>query len=308
MGTPSEAAVSELRRFERDLDPLHPEAGSLPARVLGYGEMSTVLAIDTAALSGWALKRMSVFRSDAEVEAYTGLLATYQAALVERGLDLPDQAVVVTESGRSGYPILYLCQERCGPATIGNEVLRNVGEDEAVGILCRIVRAAAGVLGERGGTRLALDSQASNWSVLGTTLRYIDTGTPLMRVGGVEQLDPELFLRLCPASLRWVVRRFFLQDVLDRYYDLRLCAVDLLGNLHKERCERLLPAAIPAVNGVLAEVAPGTAPLTGRELDSYYRQDKVIWQLFLGFRRLERLAQTKRGRPYDTILPGHIER
>ena len=37
--------IERLERFERGLDPAHPERSALPAVVLGYGEISTVLAI-----------------------------------------------------------------------------------------------------------------------------------------------------------------------------------------------------------------------------------------------------------------------
>ena len=57
-----------------------------------------------------------------------------------------------------------------------------------------------------------IDGQISNWSIDNfdagrpelepkAGLTYIDTSTPLMKEGGVEQLGPELFLR--SAHLSW---------------------------------------------------------------------------------------------------------
>ena len=48
-----------LRQFEEQLDPLCPEAGEIPARVLDYGEISTVFAIGDDDL---AYKRMPILR------------------------------------------------------------------------------------------------------------------------------------------------------------------------------------------------------------------------------------------------------
>ncbi len=37
--------VELLKEFERGLDPAHPEQSKIPARVLGYGEISTIFEI-----------------------------------------------------------------------------------------------------------------------------------------------------------------------------------------------------------------------------------------------------------------------
>ncbi len=89
--------------------------------------------------------------------------------------------------------------------------------------------------------RVAIDGQISNWSIDGfdpespgvgeARLWYVDTSTPLFRVDGEEQLNAELFLRNAPSFLVWILRLFFLQDVVDRYYDPHLVAVDLAANL-----------------------------------------------------------------------------
>ena len=72
-----------------------------------------------------------------------------------------------------------------------------------------------------------IDGQISNWVVdnfdaesarLGTNISflYIDTSTPFMRVQGVEQMDPELFLRSAPRFLAWILRLFFVDEVVGR--------------------------------------------------------------------------------------------
>jgi hypothetical protein len=77
---------------------------------------------------------------------------------------------------------------------------------------------------------LALDGQLSNWiwleSEAGMALFYIDTSTPLFRKYGLDQIDPELFLKSAPGFLRWIIRLFFLNDVMTRYYDQRQVYLD----------------------------------------------------------------------------------
>lgn len=52
--------VDLLKEFETGLDPSHPESSKIPAKVLGYGEISTVFAIKGE--PKLACKRMPIFR------------------------------------------------------------------------------------------------------------------------------------------------------------------------------------------------------------------------------------------------------
>jgi hypothetical protein len=168
---------------------------------------------------------------------------------------------------------------------------------------------------------VAIDGQISNWSVDGfdtespgvgqARLWYIDTSTPLFRVNGVEQLDPELFLRNAPSFLVWILRLLFVQDVVDRYYDPHLVAVDLAANFYKEQRPELIPGVVDVVRdffeGEAAELE--VAPITAEEVRSYYREDALIWTLYLSMRKVDRflrLRLLRRGYPY--ILPPKIER
>ncbi len=86
--------ITLLKQFEHQLDPRRPEKS---AKVLGYGEISTVLEI---ADSGLAYKRMPMFNADDEVAAYTRAFDEYvrlnKAATPDVILDnlLADQKVV----------------------------------------------------------------------------------------------------------------------------------------------------------------------------------------------------------------------
>jgi len=51
------------------------------------------------------------------------------------------------------------------------------------------------------------------------------------------------------------------------------------------------------------------APLTKTEVDKYYKEDKLIWMVFLGLRRLDRFFATRLlWKRYEFILPGKIKR
>jgi len=51
------------------------------------------------------------------------------------------------------------------------------------------------------------------------------------------------------------------------------------------------------------------APVTRQEITSYYREDAMMWRVYLGLRRLDRVIHTYiLHKPYVYILPGRIRR
>jgi hypothetical protein len=139
----------------------------------------------------------------------------------------------------------------------------------------------------------------------------VDTSTPLFRVQGVEQLDTELFLRSAPSFLVWILRRLFLQDVVNRYYDFHLVAVDLAANFYKEQRPELIPDVIATVNDFFSGEAAdlGIPPLDEKEVSSYYKGDALIWSLYLSMRKVDRfIRRNVLRRQYPYILPEKVQR
>ncbi|RMF85971.1 MAG: hypothetical protein D6739_03825 [Nitrospirae bacterium] len=314
-----------LLRFEAALNPARPERCAVPCRVLGYGEISTVLAIGGEGAPALACKRMPMFASEEEAEAYLDLHRRYLEALERAGIEpVPTEAVRLPGRHHGGRVVVYLVQPRLPEAWLGQRAIHALPDPEAVRLLEAVaaanLRAERWNAAHRGELEIGLDGQVSNWAVAGLDpdagrlpdpprLVYLDTSTPLMRVHGRERLDPELFLRAAPWFLAWILRVAFLQDVLDRYYDPRQVAVDLAANLYKEGRPDLVPAAVEAVNRAAAGAdLPGWRPVTVREVRRYYREDAWIWRLYLAFRRLDRTLHRLARRPYPYVLPGRIRR
>lgn len=300
-----------LTRFEAGLDPQHPETSRIPARILGFGEISSIFAIQ--GLPQLAFKRLPVFETIAEGEGYARMFRTYCRHLEAAGLILPGQATAVVPSP-SGGAALYIAQRRLPARAFGHHLIHVEDREGILGLIRAITGAIDGVwafsAAHRPQLELALDGQLSNWvrppSSTGQLLVYVDTSTPLFRVEGREQLDPEKLLKSAPAALRWILRRFFLDDVMNRYYDYRQVLIDLIANLHKEQRPELIAAVTEAVNQAANRLE---RPITPGAVDRYYRTDRIIWTLFLAFRRMDRwLTRNLFHRRYEFILPGRIKR
>lgn len=312
--------------FEKGFDPRHPERSVIPVKVLGYGEISTVLEIMTDNMSGFACKRMPMFESETEVDNY---LKVYQEYLqvMEHQIDLnliPSKTVWIKEP-ESGRVIVYILQEKMPPGTIGHHAIHKLPKADVLSLVNTVLREMKKAFDfnreHRGEIEVGLDGQISNWAIEGFNpevpdlpmplkLYYFDTSTPLMQKNGVEQLNPELFLRSAPSFMVWILRLFFLEDVMTRYYDFRRVAVDLIANFYKEQLSELVPDLVDQVNTFFVEEAPDEdhEPITLSEVEKYYREDAMIWKLYLAFRKVDRTLHGLLKRSYPYVLPEKIQR
>jgi len=315
-----------LHEFEAGLDPRFPEKSRVPTRVLGYGEISTVLEIGTGPDAEVAYKRLSMFRTEAEVDRYEALHREYVTTLQDRiGLNLvPSETVRIVDPDRRKV-VLYIVQKRLPGETIGHKAIHFLTPAGIQKLLRAVLREFTKIFqfNRENGHELAVgfDGQISNWAVDGfdpearrlpepIDLFYLDTSTPLLQRQGKEQLNPDLFLRSAPSFLTWIIRLLFLKDVMTRYYDFRRVAVDLIANFYKEQLPDRIPDLIEVVNECLSAAwAEGAfAPISQKEVRAYYREDARIWRIYLAFRKLDRFLHGFVGKEYPYILPGRIQR
>ncbi len=301
-----------LERFEHGLDPHDIAQSKIPAEILGFGEISTIFMIGDDQTR--AYKRMPLFHSVTEAETYARNYRIYCHHLKQAGLNLPEDEIrIVTLPGRP--VVLYLIQQQFPPEWFAHKLLHTLEAGKLPGLGERI-RSAVALPWKYNQinaptTEIALDGQISNWvfengDVEKGLLYYIDTSTPLFRLDGVEQLNPELLLQSAPGFLRWIIRSLFLQDVMERYYDQRQVLIDLVANLMKEQLPDLID---PMLNLINSDQSTDLKEITNKEIQGYYREDRIIWTLFLAFRRTDRwIKKALLHKRYEFILPGKIKR
>ena len=312
-----------LERFEAGLDPQHPHLSKISAKIIGYGEMSTIFVISHPGQESIAYKRMPIFQSPDEMEAYERLFEEYTAGLRNIGINIPESALVRVIPDR-GNRVIYNAQERLPAASIGNALIQRLDENSVRHLFLCVLRELRKVFAcnrTRPSLAFGIDGQISNWAVKDyregkpltekTELLYIDTGTPLIRKEGIEQLNPELFLRSTPSFLVWLIRMFFLEEVMTRYYDFRKVTIDCIANFYKEQRPVFIPMLIETANRFFAgeDAESGIAAITEKEIVSYYREDATIWRVYLAFRKFDRFLHLRiLGKPYVYILPEKIKR
>jgi len=300
-----------LDRFEAGLDPQRLDRSVIPARLIGFGEISAIFQIADDA--DRAYKRMPLFKTIPEAETYAAMYHMYCRRLTQSGLNLPESATHVVALPRRPV-VLYITQAQVPADCIANRLIQAQDKTQFESLLKKIMEAMAAfwryndALGPE--MELAIDGQISNWALTAAgpeeKLYYLDTSTPFIRQNGVAQLDPELLLQAAPSFLRWLIRWLFVDDVMNRYYDSRQVLIDLAANLIKEQRPDLIAPAVQLINAYLPAEEP---QVTQAEVQRYYREDKFIWSIFLAFRKLDRTLTTYFTRKrYEFILPGKIKR
>lgn len=262
--------------------------------VLGYGEISTVLACE-----GHACKRLPPFPSRAALEAYQATFDDYLEALRDAGCAVLESRLETTPNA-DGSITVWCVQPLVDPTTFVPSVLERATEATAAQLIDSLVTTIASVVSPTCG----LDAQASNWVYEDGELRYLDVTTPMLRdAEGVELLNTDLFLASLPWALRGAVKRLLLGEILDKYYDPRGALLDLAGNLLKEGLSESVDPLLERANGIVDPT------IERSEVEAYYREDARMWALLQRLRRGDRWWQQRvRRRIYPFLLPGEIER
>lgn len=316
--------IDLIKEYEKNLDPRFPEQNKIPAKVLGFGEISTVLEIgENVEDKKFAYKRMPLFKNQNEIDDYEVLFNEYHEILREIGISAPNYSTLhFVENNRY---IFYGIQEKVESNAVGNRVLNYLSEKEIHLLVIAILNSLKKVFEfnrkNSGKLEIGIDSQISNWALKSFNaekpritedieLIYFDTNTPLVKKAGKEQLNPELFLRSAPSFLVWFIRKFFLKDVMERYYDFRLVIIDILANFYKEQRAEIIPSVLATVNKYIEnELADfNINPITIKEVKSYYNEDAFIWRFYLSARKIDRLIHMLLHKDYPYILPSKIKR
>ncbi|MHA1986033.1 MAG: DUF6206 family protein [Promethearchaeota archaeon] len=316
--------IELLKDFEKTIDTIHPETGKIPIKILGFGEISLVFEIigDSEQL---AYKRIPIFKNEKQVRRHVWAYNEY-CRIIEKeiGLILPEHKVIwfLDDNGKIQF---YSIQAKIDPESVGNKIIHQVSDDEIEVLVLLVLRELKKVWTlnkENSELEIGLDGQISNFVVMNyesknptvtekSKLLYLDTSTPMLRKNGTDAMEGELFLNSTPSFLRFLIKAFFIQSVLDRYYDLRLVIIDLLANFFKEQLPKIIPRLIKRVNIFLKEEISEfeIAPIRLAEVQKYYKSDKMIWVIFQKARRIDRYIKTKLlKKNYDFYLPEKIKR
>ncbi len=269
----------ELRAFEVEVAAALDDATEERITVLGYGECSTVLRLDTS-LGSVACKRTPCIPSRMAAESYASLVHAYVNALEARGLSVVPTEVRIVE-GKRGDFVLYCVQSILPAGSLGPDHFAGLDEGAAIEASVRIFDLIKGCVGPT----LAPDGQLSNWTFIDGNILYLDVGSPFMRDEQERPLlDWDHQISALPAVVRPIVRGKILHSIIGNYHSLRGQIVDFLGNLQKEKLESLAPPLLAMANEKLCF----DPPLAMEEVHAYYARDARTYAVMQALRRADR--------------------
>ena len=316
--------VELLRELERTIDPIKPEKGKIPVKVLGSGEISVVIEIlnDKENL---VYKRMPIFKNEKQVKKHEFVVKKYCDILQNRiKITLPENDIVWFRDDK-GKIAFYGVQKKLIPESIGNNVIHQVSDDEVITLVLLAMREMRKVWAfnrENKSLDIGLDAQISNFAIVDynpknpkvsedSKLIYVDTLTPFIRINGKEAMDLILVVSSVPSILRAPLYYIFGPGVVEGYYTWRTASIDLIANFFKEQRSELIPRLVKEVNNFFKQEAPEFTiePFKVEEVKKYYKLDKLIWELLQGLRKIDRFFKVKLLRKeYPFYIPEKIKR
>ncbi len=291
---------AELADFEARVRKALVGADDGGIEILGYGEVSTVLALDSAA-GPRACKRLAALPGKSAALAYAEVIRLYIDRLEASGVAVVDTDIRIVEAD-DGECAVYCIQPSIEAAAFGPNYIRHLDESAALRVFDSILDLLVGAVSET----LAPDGQLSNWVFIDGRAYYTDISSPFIRADeGRDLLDWSHLLRALPALLRPPLRRWVMPKLLDKYYTMHGQVLDFLGNLQKEQLEGLIPVFLEHANTKLGF----TPKISAEEVSAYYRDDARTYAFLLWARRVDRWWQRRiRRRCYPYFLPPPIER
>jgi hypothetical protein len=154
------------------------------------------------------------------------------------------------------------------------------------------------------GYQIGLDGQIPNWAVADyggdpntltgrEQLLYLDTNVPMIRIDGQDVVSTDMYFQSLPGAARALIKRLNLdQEVMDRYFQMRVIILDFLGNTILHHRPDLVPLFVRMSNEALSGpfATAGFEPFTVKEVQKYCRADKAIWRLWRSLKLLGTLS------------------
>lgn len=292
----------DVADLERTVDAALARGDDSALHVLGYGEITTVIAWPEPD-GPYACKRLPLF-TKARFAAYQPAFDDYVEALTARGVDvLPTELVHQTRA--DGWIVAYCIQPVLPRDSLLPEVLRRAGgRDDAERRIRTLLGTLIDHLARVVDERVGIDAQVSNWAVTESGLVYLDVSTPFLRdADGRDRFDCDTYLESIPAVFRGFARRFVIPGVVQTYHSSQSIVLNLAGHLTKEGLDRWIPLTLELARERLG------VDLTPREALRHYRNDARLWGVIQRVRRIDRVWQRRiRRRPYPFLLPGPVDR
>ncbi|MCX7733193.1 MAG: DUF6206 family protein [bacterium] len=297
-----------LKEFESIANFENPEKSKIPFEILGYGEISVVISIK--GLESFVLKRLPIFRNYEECLYYKGIFDEYGAILKEKvGLRIPKQFGVII---RSREPVFYSVQERLSNNWLCQQIFNSIDSLDSQkltdGIISEIYKVCNFNNSHKEKYKIGIDGQLSNWALengkeglnqKNPHFIYLDTSTPLIKENGREKIPADNFLMSIPPALKFFVKKLFLKEVLERYYDCRSVILDFSSNLMNEKNTKNVKNSLKLISEKYG--------IKLQEIISYHKRDYIIWRTFLTLRKIHRLILTNvLHRKYRFLLPPEI--
>jgi len=294
-----------IQSFEFNLDLRRPEKNLIPNYIIAYGRLCTVLELKTKHLAGLVFKRISVFKTNHELNHFLEAWIDYSQLLQNNlGLKVPAQGYAICLSFTQ-RPVLYIIQEKMPAHALGHNAIHLVNRAEMITFFGRILELLLNwskFNHDYAEQKISLGGHLSDWVIEGydpqrpgldqdAPLIYIDSSVPIFKSDGIEKIDRDLMMRSIPSLLKFFVHKSHIEVYFSRFYNIREVVINILADFYKEKRPDLIPELVMAFNqfSIQGNVKHfDLKPIQIKEVKEFYRKDIAYHSILSITRKFDR--------------------
>ncbi|MBW2737962.1 MAG: hypothetical protein JRE64_03740, partial [Deltaproteobacteria bacterium] len=131
-----------LNQFEQELIPHDLSRSSIPAQIIGFGEISAIFQI--GAEDKIIYKRIPIFPDLKTAKSYKQMYFEYCSLVKQAGINLPEDDAVIIEV--PGHPVvIYFAQKRFDKQFFCHNLINILDEYDRIEMLEQIMSALTGI-------------------------------------------------------------------------------------------------------------------------------------------------------------------
>ncbi len=307
-----ESDIFLFKRFSKDLKALFRYGVSMG--VLGFGGIGSLVELLEKAepLESESAdkqdEKVEFFRDDDFYRRYRAFLEDYVSALSEAGLRAPDYTIRQV-SGENGDLSIILSKTKLPPESIGRRLISILDGENCIlfaGMIFEEIEKIARYNRSGRGVKIGIDPDISSWGLDRFDIRksritgderliYLEISVPYIRKENDERIDIEVTLRKLPDIATSVLKKRFVNEKVDGFYDEREIIINFLASFINSGRGGLLRMLVEKANKFIEDKMAdfGVEKISAGEVARRARRERIFEQSIKSARSIDKVFRRK---------------
>ncbi|GEM_PF-2411193 len=310
-----ESDLFMFKRFSKDLKALFRYGTSVG--VVGFGGIGSLIELIE---EGKPIESEDADQEDEKtrllvdedsLRRYRSSFEDYLSALREAGLVTPDYTVKQISAEKGNYSVI-LARTKIPSESIGGKLISVLDGENCLKLAALIfeeIKKIARYNREHRELKIGIDASISSWGLDGFNFRkskitgderlvYLETSVPYIRKGDEEPIDIDISVRNSPDYATSLLKKRFLEEKIDGFYDAREMIISLLASFINAGRGALLRRLVEQVNGFIDREMSDfrIEKINAGEVAKRARRERILKQAIRSSKSIDKILKKKIGR------------